>query len=194
MRVRVLMAGRPKLNETIDRIETSPGGWESIFDAIADGASVRDVARSYGISASFFYDVLRHGEQGAEHMRKLALAREYRAETRADEALHIVDNARETPAAVNKAAQRAKIRQWLASVDSERYRRASGVPLELNVNVLHLDALKRRAEAASLPPTRDALPAEYEVVLDENEHVERLGDYAARPDVGGLISDGGTPS
>lgn len=115
------------------------GGWDSVFDVIADGATVADVARKFNVSRSFFSRVM---VKDPERKRRAKEAYAIRAELRAEETLELADNVAEDADAIKKAELQVRVRQWLAGVDNERYRRANQPQIQVNVGQLFLDSLR----------------------------------------------------
>lgn len=147
------MPGTPKAHELEARVEAQ-GGWESVFDAIADGATMASLARKYLVSRSFFHRVM------VKDPARRTLAQDaytLRAEQRMDEALEIADAGGITPGQVQRDKLRIELRQWLAAADNSRYRSKNGPTVEVNIGQLHLDALRHREIANT--PVMLALPA-----------------------------------
>ena len=139
--------GHPKQDALIAQIEAMPGGWDDIFDAIADGATYRMLAEKFKVSRSFMHRVVVHDP---ERRKRAEIAYQDRAHALVDESLEIADGVNvNLPAAVQKAKLQIELRQWLAAVDNARYQKANQ---QLNVNLtigqLHLDALRRRRVTA----------------------------------------------
>lgn len=159
------MPGTPKWHELERQVEIA-GGWESVTDAIADGATLRLLAAKFKVSRGWFWRVLC---SDPERKKRYQEALVERSEAMVEEAVEIVDNADDqSPAGVQKAKLRAELRQWLAAVDNARYRRANAqASVQVNIGQLHLDALRWRPTVAiDSAPTR-ALPAE--IVVESTE-------------------------
>jgi terminase small subunit-like protein len=162
------MPGTPKLEKLYADIEEQ-GGLDSVFDALADGALVRELAAKFGVSRGWFGWALKRTPELRKRWEEAIAAR---ANAMAEDAIDIADNAPETPAGVQKAKLRAELRQWLAATDNARYRRAQAPLVHVTIGELHLDALRLRPPNMAPPalPTEarpTALPpaeAEYEVV------------------------------
>lgn len=138
------------------------GGFQSIYDAIADGALVKNLAAKFGVSRGWFGWVIR---RDPERRKAWDEAMQSRADALAEDAIDIADNANEnTPGGVQKAKLRAELRQWLASVDNGKYRRASQPQINVTINELHLDALRRRRVELHVTPHADVGPADTHVI------------------------------
>lgn len=142
------MAGTPKTHELHVNVEKA-GGWDIVIEAIADGATLRMLAKKFGVSRGWFWRILTSDPaRKAEYAKALS----ERAHSLAEESLEIVDDANEmTPGGVQKAKLRAELRQWLAGVDNARYAKQNKIDVNITVGQLHLDALRRRAYPPSLP-------------------------------------------
>jgi hypothetical protein len=121
---------------------------------------MKDIAAQFGVSRGLVYRYLSKFVD--EHEDKLRTARLMAAHSYVEDGLEILDNANEeSPAGVSKAKERAHFRRWMAQVrNRDAYGEQSKGPLiALNVNSLHLDALKASGMAAALPGApAEALP------------------------------------
>lgn len=167
------MASRPKFHALVAKIEALPGGWDDIFEAIADGATYRMLGEKYGVSRSFMHYVVTNTP---ERQKRADEAYKLRADAMVDESLEIADSVNvNLPADVQKAKLRIELRQWLAAVDNARYKKQEAARVNVNVSIgqLHLDALRRRRIDArpALDPNRaitDGVP-DVEIVEGEND-------------------------
>lgn len=149
------MASNPKFRALVAKIEAMPGGWQDIFDAIADGATYRMLAIKFGVSRAFMHRVVT---QDDERRQRAEEAYRLRADAMVDESLEIADNVNvNLPADVQAAKLKIDLRRWLAAVDNSRYQRAERA-MQVNVNIgqLHLDALRRRVITAGPADTHIA--------------------------------------
>lgn len=162
------MPGNPKERELEVKVEKA-GGWASVTDAVADGATLRMLAAKFGCSRGWFWRILNHDPE-RKKMYQAALAQ--RADALIEEAVEIVDNADEnTTAGVQKAKLRAELRQWLAAVDNARYRRANAqANVQVNIGQAFLDALRWNPDPTPLPhvPERALLQGgDAEIVVED---------------------------
>lgn len=133
------MASTPKWHALLKDVEAA-GGWESVMDAIADGASLRMLAKKFGVSRGWFWRVITNDP---ERRKLYEAALVMRGDAMAEEALEIVDGPiPATPAEAQQMKLRVELRQWLAAVDAARYRRANGASVQVHIGALHLDALR----------------------------------------------------
>lgn len=164
------MAAQPKFRALVAKIEAMPGGWDDIFDAIADGATYRMLAQKFEVSRAFMHRVVVHDPVRRKRAEE---AYKERAHAMVDESLEIADNVNvNLPADVQAAKLKIDLRKWLAAVDNSRYQRADAARVNVNVTIgqLHLDALRRRTVPAQVsgPALPAPEPMEAEVV-DEAE-------------------------
>jgi len=137
-------------------VERVYGSWDAVYAALADGRTQLEIADDLFVSRSTFANQLRKQEGHRERMHEV---QEARAEAYADEALVIAENAdEESKAGISKAKLRVDVRKWLAAInDPKRYagqRDAPTVNVNLTVNQLHLDALRKRSAPLGEPAPR----------------------------------------
>jgi transposase-like protein len=166
------MPGNPLLNKMIGEIEEL-GGEDWFFEQVADGRTFRDIAGQFGRSRALLYKwLVKHVP---EYEDKLKAARLIAAHAHVEDALVILDEADgSSQPGVIKAKERANFRKWLASVQNRKAygEQSKGPVIALNINSLHLDALKAAGVTSVALPggAREALPpgvvpvADYEVV------------------------------
>jgi terminase small subunit-like protein len=162
----------PKFRALVAKIESMEGGWESIFEAIADGATYRMLGEKYGVSRAFMHRVVVHDP---ERRKRAEEAYKLRADALVDESLDIADNVNvNLPASVQKAKLQIELRQWLAAVDNARYKKQEAARVNVNVSIgqLHLDALRRRRidSRPALDPDRAITDGTPDVEIVESEH------------------------
>ena len=114
-----------------------------------------------------------------EYEDKRRAARLLAAHNLVEDGMEIIDDAdTESNAGVTKAKERANYRKWLAGVRNRKdYGEASKGPvIALNINALHLDALKAIGvtAAALVPGTQAALPPGVSTI--EDGECEPIGD------------------
>jgi len=156
------MAGKPIEEHLLKTIEDT-GGWEAIYERVAQGESQASIAASFKrpdngqpISRGFFSRVMNlDPERGkAFWTAKRLAATEY-----AEEAKDLIDNVPHDRDAISKVREQANHRRWLAmAFDRDRYGE-KGPDINVTVNnieSLHLDALRHRLIEAPRP--LEALP------------------------------------
>jgi hypothetical protein len=136
-----------------------------IISWVQDGNTVlqlaNEIKESTGlpISSQQLGRYIRDFPQGAERVQE---ARQQGAHSMVDQAIDIVDSAAPERDAVRKAQAQASVRTWVA----ERWNRKDlgapkGPAVQISINTMHLDALRRRANAQAViaAPTQAALTA-----------------------------------
>lgn len=158
------MAGQPKRQAAYRAFREHE---DQIFEAIADGFSIREVAKRFGgVGREIFYHWLE--QSSPETKQRWAEARKRSAEAHAEKALDVLDEAGNAelliPAEVSLAREKSGYHRWLAGVlDKDTFGppNAAGVQVNLNIGELHLNALKagggapahlQGREVAALPP------------------------------------------
>jgi hypothetical protein len=144
------MAGKALRKRLFAEIEAR-GGAEYLQEYIAEGGTVLDLATELGCSRTY---LSRHLNANADYKAALDEARRENADKLADEALQIADalaDATEiTREDIAVAKERIDVRKWLATVNHpDRYQQNKGGPtITLNINALHLDALRKVGRAS----------------------------------------------
>jgi hypothetical protein len=161
------MASRPNLQALAKAIEKI-GGDDVIFDQIAEGLPMREIAAPFGFSRQMIYAWIHSPTVGGgpDRERRWEEAKAIAAHSlieRAGEILDEADPANSAEASIIQA--RSNHRKWLASVYN---RKAYGedtpgkIDLNLNIGSLHLDALRVSGSMAGRPimaPAVLALPS-----------------------------------
>lgn len=183
------MAGTPLMRKLEADIANKPNGEEWVFEQIADGAPIGDIAKALGISRRFLY--MWKDREGREDRRtKWATAVRMSAEAEVEKAaaamdvldrmIDTEDGPRErsfTSAEVQLATGRVKYRTWLAArKDPERYGDKTTTEVNVNFGQQHLAALQDAKRLRA--PVLVAIPARV-----EDEDTE---DFAVVEDVDGL--------
>ncbi len=116
------------------------GGETFIFDQVASGRSLKDIASDLGISrpilstwcnASIRRDAYRQARRAA-------------ADALVEEGLAIADSVRE-PTEVPGAKLRSDFRRWMAArMNAESWGEGRGPSIEITLGQLHLEALRNR--------------------------------------------------
>lgn len=143
------MAGKALRKKLLAEID-GRGGPEWLQDYIAEGGKISDLATELGCSRSY---LSRHLNAHPDYKAVILEARSEYADRLADEALDIADGmasvANITREQVAVAKERIDIRKWMASVnDPGRFRinNNNGPSVTINVNQLHLEALKKHRD------------------------------------------------
>jgi len=144
------MPGKPIEAQLYTDIEAT-GGWESIWDRVANGETQTAIAESFGISQGFLSRVIH-----LDHARVRAFreAKRRYAVTLVEHTGELVKNVKENRDAIAKVREQASHARWEASKwDRELFGEDKG---DVNVNVLnvgdlHLAALRHRIIDAPRP-------------------------------------------
>jgi hypothetical protein len=146
------------------------GDWvQMVADLRADGKSMLDIARVFGLPRTSLYSVL-YKTCNKEQRELLKQAEEHGAEALVDDALDLADN--ESPSTNAEASQlrtRVELRKWLAGKRNRKYADAEkSAGVQINVGTLHLTALQTHGHRVDLPPaqTPTALPAPESEIVD----------------------------
>lgn len=163
-RYRVVMPGRAVLRSLESKIASLPDGEDEVFEMIASGLSIGKVAEHYGTSRQQLYTWRDRDGQKERRREKWELAMKASASAKAEEGETILDelSERELPpstADVSLANSRAAYKRWLASVrDRETYgEKAQGPNVVVNIQALHLDALRKMGNMDMFPQAQPAL-------------------------------------
>jgi len=163
------MAGKALRKRILTEV-ASNGGADWLFDQIASGITVAELARQYGCTRSY---VSRSLNSVPEYAAALTKARGEAADALVEQGLEMVDGLSGASSPTEIAATREKV-QWrkfmAGSMNQERYGTRPQSNVTLSIGDLHLDALRKfssdmkrvnsDAEAATLD-------AEYVEVSDE---------------------------
>jgi AraC-like DNA-binding protein len=142
------MAGRALKKRLLAEIEER-GGPEYVRDYIAAGGTILDLANELGCSRTY---LSRHLNANEAYRPMIDEARREQADTLAEEALQIADELADTDGLTREhiavAKERIDVRKWLATVNHpDRYQQnKAGPTITLNINQLHLDALKKHRD------------------------------------------------
>jgi len=123
------------------------GGPEYVREYIAGGGTILDLANELGCSRTY---LSRHLNAHEAYAPVIADARREHADALAEEALQIADNMADnvgiSKEQIAVAKERIDVRKWLATVNHpDRYQQnKAGPTVTININQLHLDALKKR--------------------------------------------------
>lgn len=154
------MAGHIKrrvIASNLDKI-----GETTLLEKIASGMTMAGLARELGISNLSLYNWIKKDPERQDRFRQ---ARAIAADAWADECLDIADAADH----VSANADRLKIetRKWLAGVTNpEKFQSKPTTAVQVNVNQLHLDAL-RQLNLASSSSSSSSEADEPEAITEE---------------------------
>jgi hypothetical protein len=149
------MAGKALRKRLFAEIETR-GGAEYLQEYIAEGGTVLDLANELGCSRTY---LSRHLNADPDYKAALDEARRENADKLADEALGIADALADadgvTKEQIAVAKERIDVRKWLATVNHpDRYQQnKNGPTVVLNINALHLDALRKVSKGVVIEGT-----------------------------------------
>jgi transposase-like protein len=163
------MAGKALRKRILTEV-ASNGGADWLFDQIASGVTVAELARQYGCTRSY---VSRSLNSVPEYAAALSKARGEAADALVEQGLEMVDGLSGASSPTEIAATREKV-QWrkfmAGSMNQERYGTRPQSNVTLSIGDLHLDALRKfsadmkrvnsEAEAATID-------AEYVEVSDD---------------------------
>jgi hypothetical protein len=162
------MAGHIKrrtIASNLDKI-----GETTLLEKIASGMTMAGLARDLGISNLSLYNWIRKEPDREERFRQ---ARMIAADKWADDCLEIADAADH----VSANADRLKIetRKWLAGVTNpERFQAKPTTAVQVNVNQLHLDALRQLNLAGqSSQDHEDTTPSTEEPIVE----IKQVGSH-----------------
>lgn len=124
------------------------GGPEYVREYIASGGTILDLANELGCSRTY---LSRHLNAQDDYRVVIGEARAEQADALAEEALQIADGLADdvrTKEQIAIAKERIDVRKWLATVNNpDRYQQnKNGPTVTININQLHLDALKKRRD------------------------------------------------
>ncbi len=149
------MPGKPIEAQLYADIEAA-GGWERIWDLVANGETQTAIAEGFGISQGFLSRVIHLDPARVRAFRE---AKRRYAVTLVEHTGELVTQVKENRDAIAKVREQASHARWEASKwDRELFGEDKG---DVNVNVLniaqwHIDALRHRIVEAS-PPLAEAL-------------------------------------
>lgn len=163
------MAGKALRKRILTEV-ASNGGADWLFDQIASGITVAELARQYGCTRSY---VSRSLNSVPEYAAALTKARGEAADALVEQGLEMVDGLSGASSPTEIAATREKV-QWrkfmAGSMNQDRYGTRPQSNVTLSIGDLHLDALRKfssdmkrvnsDAEAATID-------AEYVEVVDD---------------------------
>jgi len=174
------MTGKSNMRVLEEAIEAA-GGEETVFDRIASGEMLINLADDFGVSRGLLYKWIGQTEKRRERLRE---ARQMSASVLADEARDILETSTKSTIPVDR--ERARLRTWLA----ERFDRKTfgekkdDVNVEVNIGLMHIQAMKRfrileeqridegNAEVLPHPDSRRLPPQGKPATTDEDNNDE----------------------
>jgi hypothetical protein len=163
------MAGKALRKRILTEV-ASNGGADWLFDQIASGVTVAELARQYGCTRSY---VSRSLNSVPEYAAALTKARGEAADALVEQGLEMVDGLSGASSPTEIAATREKV-QWrkfmAGSMNQDRYGTRPQSNVTLSIGDLHLDALRKfSADMKRVNSDAEAatIDAEYVEVTDE---------------------------
>ena len=163
------MAGKALRKRILTEV-ASNGGADWLFDQIASGVTVAELARQYGCTRSY---VSRSLNSVPEYAAALSKARGEAADALVEQGLEMVDGLSGASSPTEIAATREKV-QWrkfmAGSMNQDRYGTRPQNNVTLSIGDLHLDALRKfSADMKRVNSDAEAatIDAEYVEVSDE---------------------------
>jgi len=136
------MAGKALRKRILTEV-ASNGGADWLFDQIASGITVAELARQYGCTRSY---VSRSLNSVPEYAAALSKARGEAADALVEQGLEMVDGLSGASSPTEIAATREKV-QWrkfmAGSMNQDRYGTRPQNNVTLSIGDLHLDALRK---------------------------------------------------
>jgi hypothetical protein len=135
------MAGYPKRRADIQRLESDPELGELVFQMLEEGKQFARICTETKLTKGAMLEWLERPEQAERYARARGVA----ATSLADEAIEIADEVDASqPGELMKARIRIGARQWHAERWNRNLYGQKQAELTVNLNVLHLDALRHR--------------------------------------------------
>ena len=163
------MAGKALRKRILTEV-ASNGGADWLFDQIASGVTVAELARQYGCTRSY---VSRSLNSVPEYAAALSKARGEAADALVEQGLEMVDglSGASTPTEIAATREKVQWRKFMAgSMNQERYGTRPQSNVTLSIGDLHLDALRKfSADMKRVNSDAEAatIDAEYVEVSDE---------------------------
>jgi len=179
----VPVAGRPIMEDVERTLIEKYGGDEWVFDQIAGGRAVGDIAQDLGISRRYLYNWRDQARHKDRRRRLWHEAMKFSAEAHAEKGLSGLTNLHDGeripfPAEVTLATSEANYRKWLASRRDPEGFGDKKETLQINIGDLHLQALERQGpppRLSSTPVPEEIEEGDFQMIedgQDENELAE----------------------
>ena len=161
------MAGKALRKRILTDISNS-GGADWLYDQIASGVTVAEIARQYGCTRSY---VSRALHTIPEYKAALEGAREEAADALVEQGLEMVDELSGDSSSNEIAATREKVnfRKFMAgSMNQNKYGTRPQSNVTISIGDMHLDALRKvNSELAAIDADDRVVEATYEDISDE---------------------------
>ena len=161
------MAGKALKKRILTDVAAN-GGADWLFDQIASGVTVAEIARQYGCTRSY---VSRALHTVPEYKVALEGAREEAADALVEQGLEMVDELSGDSSSNEIAATREKVnfRKFMAgSMNQNKYGTRPQNNVTISIGDMHLDALRKvNTELAAIDADDRVVEATYEDVSDE---------------------------
>ena len=161
------MAGKALRKRILTDISNS-GGADWLYDQIASGVTVAEIARQYGCTRSY---VSRALHTIPEYKAALEGAREEAADALVEQGLEMVDELSGDSSSNEIAATREKVnfRKFMAgSMNQNKYGTRPQNNVTISIGDMHLDALRKvNSELAAIDADDRVVEATYEDISDE---------------------------
>jgi len=166
------MAGKALKKKILTEV-AAKGGVDWLYDEIASGVTVAELARRYGCSRSY---ISRSLNSVPEYKVALESAREEAADALVEQGLEMVDSLNENSSTNEIAATREKVnfRKFMAgSMNQAKYGTRPQSNVTISIGDMHLDALRKvNSQMAALDAEdrereANSIDVDYEDVSDD---------------------------
>jgi transposase-like protein len=161
------MAGKALRKRILTDVANN-GGADWLYDQIASGVTVAEIARQYGCTRSY---VSRAINSNPEYKAALEGAREEAADALVEQGLEMVDELSGDSSSNEIAATREKVnfRKFMAgSMNQNKYGTRPQSNVTISIGDMHLDALRKvNSELAAIDADDRVVEATYEDISDE---------------------------
>ena len=161
------MAGKALKKRILTDVANN-GGADWLYDQIASGVTVAEIARQYGCTRSY---VSRALHTVPEYKAALEGAREEAADALVEQGLEMVDELSGDSSSNEIAATREKVnfRKFMAgSMNQNKYGTRPQNNVTISIGDMHLDALRKvNSELAAIDADDRVVEATYEDISDE---------------------------
>lgn len=161
------MAGKALKKRILTDVANS-GGADWLYDQIASGVTVSEIARQYGCTRSY---VSRALHTVPEYKAALESAREEAADALVEQGLEMVDELSGDSSSNEIAATREKVnfRKFMAgSMNQNKYGTRPQNNVTISIGDMHLDALRKvNSELAAIDADDRVVEATYEDISNE---------------------------